>query len=178
MQERESLRQAYEAERDVYKIPVRLPSGDVVRLTPGQHNELERAIVEEFAPRFAPGAELLHLGEAADKHLLFDENRLRDIGMNTTQAGKLPDAILLSKATNRLFLIEAVTSHGPVSPKRMQELHDITRDVQMTCVLVTAFLNREVFRQHAADIAWETEVWLASDPSHMIHFNGDRFLPE
>ncbi|MFS2517149.1 MULTISPECIES: BsuBI/PstI family type II restriction endonuclease [Parabacteroides] len=27
-----------------------------------------------------------------------------------------------------------------------------------------------------ADIAWETEVWIAENPGHMIHFNGDRFI--
>jgi hypothetical protein len=25
-------------------------------------------------------------------------------------------------------------------------------------------------------ISWETEVWVADSPTHMIHFNGERFL--
>ena len=39
-----------------------------------------------------------------------------------------------------------------------------------------AFPDRAEFRKNAADIAWETEVWIADNPDHMIHFNGDRFL--
>ena len=172
-----SLRETYEAQRKVHKIPVKLPSGEMVRLSPGEHNNLEKAIVEEFAPTFAPGAELLHLGEAADKHLLLQEERLEELGVNAPHYGKLPDVILYAAAANCLFLIEAVTSHGPVSPKRVEELRELTRDVQATCVLVTAFQSRNNFRKHAADIAWETEVWIAEEPSHMIHFNGDKFLP-
>ena len=30
-------------------------------------------------------------------------------------------------------------------------------------------------RFHSA-IAWETEVWIADEPDHMIHYNGERFL--
>jgi adenine-specific DNA-methyltransferase len=41
---------------------------------------------------------------------------------------------------------------------------------------VTAFPDRVTFRKFAKDIAWETEVWIADNPDHMIHFNGDKFL--
>jgi hypothetical protein len=27
-----------------------------------------------------------------------------------------------------------------------------------------------------SQISWESEVWIAEDPDHMIHFNGERFL--
>jgi adenine-specific DNA-methyltransferase len=43
-------------------------------------------------------------------------------------------------------------------------------------IYVTAFQGRRDFRKWAADISWETEVWIADDPDHLIHFNGDRFL--
>ena len=75
-----------------------------------------------------------------------------------------------------LFLIEAVTSHGPVSPKRRVEFDEAFKDCKVGLVYVTAFPDRGEFRKNAADIAWETEVWIADNPDHMIHFNGDRFL--
>jgi hypothetical protein len=30
--------------------------------------------------------------------------------------------------------------------------------------------------RYLGEIAWETEVWVADAPSHLIHFNGERFL--
>jgi hypothetical protein len=43
-------------------------------------------------------------------------------------------------------------------------------------VFVTAFLNRRGLLKYLGAIAWETEVWVADTPDHMIHFNGERFL--
>ena len=43
-------------------------------------------------------------------------------------------------------------------------------------VYVTAFMNFTSFKKYASDIVWESEVWLADFPDHMIHFNGDKFL--
>jgi len=41
---------------------------------------------------------------------------------------------------------------------------------------VTAFLDFMSFKRYAADIVWESEVWVAAFPDHMIHFNGDKFV--
>ena len=43
-------------------------------------------------------------------------------------------------------------------------------------VFVTAFLSKKDLTRYLGDIAWETEVWVADAPSHLIHFNGERFL--
>ncbi|WP_283240947.1 BsuBI/PstI family type II restriction endonuclease, partial [Vibrio parahaemolyticus] len=89
---------------------------------------------------------------------------------------KLPDVVVYDEKRQWLFLIEAVTSHGPVSPKRWLELEKALNGCSVGRVYVTAFPHRVEFRKNAADIAWETEVWIADNPDHMIHFNGDRFL--
>ena len=70
------------------------------------------------------------------------------------------------------FLIEAVTSHGPVSPKRYYELEKMLSHVPATRVYVSAFPNFKEFKTHITDIAWETEVWISDVPDHLIHFNG------
>ena len=171
-----TLQQAYEKEREIVQIPVKLPSGEVLKLSSGKHNEVQAAIVEQFAPRFANGGVLLYLGDTAKKDLFVNTEMLAELGIPIDQHSKLPDVVLLDTERNWLFLIEAVTSHGPVSPKRIIELEEFLSDCNVGKVYVTAFPDMAEFKKHTTNIAWETEVWLMDIPDHMIHFNGDRFM--
>jgi hypothetical protein len=170
------LAKAYNKRRDLQKVKLELPTGAVVRLSPGKHNALQVAVVEEFGPRFAPGARLLYLGDAAEKQLICAAEELAKLRIGMTEQDKLPDVVLYDVKKNWLFLVEAVTTHGPVNPKRHAELETMLSGCPAQRVYVTAFLNRGDFRKYAADIAWETEVWLAESPDHMVHFNGPKFL--
>ncbi len=98
------------------------------------------------------------------------------LGITITEHDKLPDLVLYDPRKNWLFLVEAVTSHGPVSPKRHAEMEAMLSGCAADRVYVTAFFEKADFRKYAADIAWETEVWIAETPDHMIHFNGPKFL--
>jgi hypothetical protein len=69
-----------------------------------------------------------------------------------------------------------VTSHGPVSPKRHAELEAVLSECSAGRVYVTAFMDFTTFKTYASEIVWESEVWIADFPDHLIHFNGDRFL--
>ena len=129
-----------------------------------------------FAPRFAPGSVLLYLGDTSHKALVLDEAAMRIAGIPLNQHDKMPDVVLLDRKRNWLFLVEAVTSHGPMSPKRVFELKEMLKGCSSGLVFVSAFPDISEFKKHAADIAWDTEVWLADVPDHMMHFNGDRFL--
>jgi adenine-specific DNA-methyltransferase len=171
-----SLKEAYNKERNYLKVPVVLPNGLTVTLSPGKHNELQRAIIEQFAPRFAPGAELVCMGDTADKDLVLSAALLAKLNIPPMNHDKLPDVVLYDHEKGWLFLIEAVTSHGPVSPKRHAELEKMLGACPAARVYVTAFLDATSFRKHAGDIAWESEAWLAMNPDHMIHYNGARFL--
>ena len=171
-----ALLDLYRASRDGQKVPVVLASGLELALSPGEHNELQKAIIESFAPRFAPGARLLYLGDTAEKHLHLDAEGLEALRIPVTKHGKLPDVVLHMPEKGWLLLIEAVTSHGPVSPKRKKELELVLKDCPLAQVYVSAFPDMAEFRRHMADIAWETEVWIADSPTHMIHFNGEKFL--
>ena len=170
-----SLLETYQNAREQNKVPLQVADGKVYKLSPGKHNKLEVAIVEEFAPRFAPGAKLIYLGDTAEKILVFEKSVFAKLGIPTLEHGKFPDVILYDKR-NWLFLIEAVTSHGPVSPKRHFELEKLLENCTAGKVYVTAFLDVSTFKKFANDIAWETEVWISEMPSHMIHYNGDKFL--
>lgn len=170
------LSEVYLKERDLIQIPVQLANGDVIKLSAGKHNEVQAAIVEKFAPRFANGGTLLYLGDTAKKDLYVDEKTLKELGIPIDQHSKLPDVVIYDATRNWLFLIEAVTSHGPVSPKRIVELEEFLKNCKVGKVYVTAFPDMTEFKKHSNNIAWETEVWLMEVPDHMIHFNGDRFM--
>jgi hypothetical protein len=171
-----SLSAAYGRARAMMKIPVVLPDGTKAQLSPGIHNDLQRLIIEEFAPRYAQNSILLYLGDTAEKRLVVSSETLQDLGIPEMNHDKLPDVVLFDEESKWLFLIEAVTSHGPVSPKRHAELETMLSTCRAGRVYVTAFMDFSGFKKYASQIVWESEVWIAEFPDHMIHFNGDRFL--
>lgn len=141
-----------------------------------RHNELQVAIIEEFGPRFAPGARVLYVGDTANKTLHMDTAVFAQLGIPVFQHDKLPDVVLYDEKQNWLYLIEAVTSHGPTSPKRKLELEEFFSQCSAGLIFVTAFPDRSTFKSFLEEIAYETEVWTADHPTHLVHFNGDRFL--
>jgi hypothetical protein len=174
--QRGTLLEAYLAARQHHQVPVVVPGGRTVVLSPGKHNDLEKAIIEVFGPRFAPGSKLLYLGDTAKKDIVLDKEALEALGIPYSVQDKFPDVILHYEANGWLFLIEAVTTHGPISPGRLAELKRMLADCPLPPVFVTAFPDFRTFKKYADDIAWETEVWIGELPSHLIHYNGDKFL--
>jgi hypothetical protein len=174
--ERETLIVKYAKEREQNRIPVEIARGKRITLSLGEHSELIRAIIEDFAPRFAPGSVLVYAGDTGDKWGYFDAALLTELGVNVDSHGKMPDVVLHFAEKNWLLLVESVTSHGPVDGKRHVELAKLFADSKAGLVYVTAFPNRTIMGRYLGEIAWETEVWVADAPSHLIHFNGVRFL--
>ena len=166
----------YSKERKLSRVPITLPNGKVLLLSPGKHNLVQAAIVEEFASRFAKGSTLLYLGDTEQKNLHIDKKKLTSIGIPITEHSKLPDVVIYDESKKWLYLIEAVTSHGPMSPKRIVELEDFLINCKAGKIYVSAFPDFSEFKKHTKNIAWDTEVWIMEFPEHMIHFNGDRFL--
>lgn len=172
----ESLTKKLRREREIHKVTVTLPSGGKLSFSAGEHNDLQKAIIEEFLPRYGYGAEVLYVGDTSDKYLYLEKEALDKLGFFELSHEELPDVLAYSKSKNWLYLIEAVHSSGPISEIRLLQLQKLTRDCKAQLIFVTAFLNRKKFRQFIADIAWETEVWIAENPDHLVHFNGDKFL--
>ena len=173
---RGALLRIYQKERDQEMIPLQLADGTKYNLSPGEHNTLQVAVINDFGPRFAAGATILYIGDTANKTLHIDTEAFARLGIPVPSHDKLPDVVLYDQTRNWLFLIEAVTSHGPVSPKRHMELEDLLAGSSVQRIYVSAFPDFATFKGFLTEIAWETEVWLAEMPGHMIHFNGDRFL--
>ena len=171
-----TLAARYAAAREHHQIPVTTSGGTTLALTPGDHSRLIKAIVEDFAPRFAPGSVLVYAGDTGSKVGYFDQTLLAKLGVSLDRHGKLPDVVLHFVERNWLLLVESVTSHGPVDGKRHGELSKLFATCTAGLVYVTAFPNRQIMGKYLPEIAWETEVWIADAPSHLIHFNGVRFL--
>lgn len=170
-----SLVDKYKKEREVNRIPVKI-NGYELTFSPGAHNQLQKAIIEDFAPIFAPGAEVLYVGDTDNKDLIKDEEKLSELGIDMQEHTKLPDVVLYREDENWIYFVESVTSVGPINDKRIIEIGEMTQECQCGKIYVTAFLDRETFRKFAHEIAFETEVWIANRPEHMIHYNGDRFF--
>ncbi len=176
LSKKQTLAARYAKARQQNLVPVKIASGKPIKLSPGEHSELIRAIIEDFAARFVPGAVLIYAGDTGEKWGYFDSPLLADLGVAIETHGKMPDVVLHYPKRNWLILVESVTSHGPVDGKRHAELAKLFQDSQAGIVYVTAFPNRAVMGRYLSEIAWETEVWVADAPSHLIHFNGERFL--
>jgi adenine-specific DNA-methyltransferase len=172
----EALRRLQPRERKMAMIPVRLPDGRELKLTAGGQNEVVKKIVEEFCPRFTPGGVLVYIGDTGDKQRHLEAGYLQRLSLTMDEHGKMPDVVVHLPEKNWLVLIEAVTSHGPIGLKRHNELKELFKSAKAGLVFVTAFLTRRAMAKYLPEIAWETEVWVAEAPSHIIHFNGERFL--
>lgn len=172
----DSLAKRYARERQMNRVPVLLAEGVEHYLTPGKHSQLIRAIVEEFAPRFVPAGKVLYVGDTGEKWAFSDPRGFTSVGIRVNEHGKMPDVVIYDETRDWLVLVEAVTSHGPVDAKRRKELAELFSDARPGLVYVTAFLTRADMTKYASEISWETEVWVAEAETHLIHFNGERFL--
>ena len=171
-----TLKRLYARERDMRRLPVKLANGQEIRLSPGGQNVLVKKIVDDFCPLFTPGGHVIYVGDTQAKWAYFDSDALAVLGVEIEEHGKMPDVVVHHVEKNWLVLIEAVTSHGPVNPKRRQELKDLFSRSKAGLVFVTAFVDRRAMLKYLNDISWETEAWIAESPTHLIHFNGERFL--
>ena len=171
----ETLIEKYASKKVMAMQPVNI-NGIEYLFSTGKHNELQKAIIEEFAPRFAPGCECLYVGDSTNRDLYKNEEKLRKLGFEITLHDKMPDVVLYREDVDWIYFVEAVTSVGPMNPKRLLEIAEMTTGVESGMIYVTAFLDFETYKTFSMDLAWETEVWLANNPDHMIHLNGDKFL--
>ena len=175
MKNHQTLATIYGSKKKMQKMPITI-GGNIFELSPGKHNQLQKSIIEEFVPRFAPQSKCLYLGDTANKELLKDEMQLKVLGFNITPSTKMPDIVLYRYDKKWIYFIEAVTSVGPMSPERILELQQLTEDVSASKIFITAFPDFNIYKRFSKKLAWETEVWLADAPDHMIHLNGDKFI--
>ena len=175
MSNHESLSEIYASKKQMQKMPVKINQQEFT-FSPGKHNELQKAIIEEFAPRFAPNSECLYVGDTIQKDLVKNVDKLSELGFEITLHDKMPDVVLYLEEKNWIYFIESITSVGPMDPKRLVEIEAMTKNVTAGKIFISAFLDFSTFKKFSDQLAWETEVWIADMPDHMIHLNGDKFL--
>ncbi len=172
----EPLAEKLKRKRKIKQVPVQLSSGKKLKFSSGKHNDLQKAIIEDFLPRYGYNSKVLYVGDTSDKYLHLDKKSLSELNFFDISHEELPDIITYSNEKKWLYLIEAVHSSGAISELRLLQLKKLTLNCNAEIIYITAFLDRSTFRKFIADIAWETEVWIAENPDHLIHFNGDKFL--
>ncbi len=171
----EKLVDMYASKKKMTMMPVRINGADF-QFSIGRHNELQKAIIQEFAPRFAPNSECLYVGDTIEKDLVKNVDKLKELGFEITLHDKMPDVVLYREDKDWIYFVESVTSIGPMDAKRILEITEMTKSVAAGKIFVTAFLDFKTYKRFSENLAWETEVWIAEMPEHMIHLNGDKFL--
>jgi len=173
---KDAIKKELQRARNIARIPVRLPSGKTITLSPGGQNPLIKAFIEGFCPRFVPGGVILYVGDAENKFQHFERDCLAQLGVQLDSSAKMPDIVIHDSKREWLVIGEAVTSAGVVDGKRRKELKNLFAGFRRGLVFVTAFETRDAMGRFLNQISWETEVWIADNPDHVIHFNGERFL--
>lgn len=173
--EHEKLKDIYESKKKIQLQKVFI-NGEEFNLSSGKHNLLQKRILEDFAPRFAPNSQCLYLGDSTERDLYKNERMLNELNFDITLHEKMPDIVLYRSDKNWLYFIEAVTSVGPFSPKRIIEIENMTKNVKSGKIYITAFPDISTYKKFVVDLAWETEIWIADNPDHMIHMNGNKFM--
>ncbi|MFH2033054.1 MAG: BsuBI/PstI family type II restriction endonuclease [Bacteroidota bacterium] len=174
--EKGRLVERYDTKKKKNQLILKVAEGSPIYFSPGKHNQLQIDIIEKFKPRFSPQSKLVYVGDSAAKLLVEEKDILKKLNIPITQHDKLPDVILYDESKNHLLLIEAVTSHGPISPKRNVELEQTLNKCKAKKIYISAFPDNKEFKRHMDNIAWDTEVWISDNPDHMIHLNGPKFF--
>lgn len=172
---RQKVREELERKKAMERIPVTLPSGLTLELSMGEHNLIQKKVIEDFLPFWGMGAEVLYIGDTTDKFLHHIVETLKELHI-TLEHGELPDIVAYSKTKNLLFLIEAYHSSNPMNEQRVNSLKKLVEDCPAEVVFVTAFLTKKDGLKHLKEVSWNTEVWFANEPQHMMHLNGHKFL--
>lgn len=176
IQNQSTLAAQYAHEREMNMVSVKIKKNHMIQISPGKHSELIRDIIEQLAPRFLPNSTLIYVGDTGEKWGYYDQELAGNLLFNVQEHGKMPDVILYVEDKRWLVLIESVTSHGPVDSKRYIELEELFSSVTIDKVYISAFPDKKTFTHYVQEIALETEAWIADNPTHMIHFNGDKFI--
>lgn len=173
----ETYQDKVSAKRNLPRLKVVTPDGKEITLKDGEHNAIQKQIIEEFLPRFGYGAELLYCGDSDNKFgVVFEKERLKQLGFEDITQNVLPDVVAYSPEKDWVYLIEAYHTSNPITPQRKLKLKQVLGDCADKAVYVTAFENNSAYKNCPEELAWETEVWIATDPDHMIHRDGHRFI--
>jgi type II restriction enzyme len=143
-----------------HRIHVEIPqSNDEVSLSPGEHNIIEKFIVEEIMPSLFPNFQLVYIGDTQVKDH-FDEELCRKINLTVDVHNKIPDVIGFDSQSSTILLFEAVASSGPIDNLRKKELLELFDSNQFNLVFGTVFLYDKLFQSFSKLIADGTDAYI------------------
>lgn len=153
--------------------PLRLTSGSPFKFAspgPGRQNSLLVDTIELFGPQYAPDSFILYLQDVSNNITIYEHIWLAQLGLLITAPALLPDILLYHEGADMLFFIELVTMHGPIVQQRKYALEALSRKVKTRRVYVSVFFSYIDFKPHATSIAWDSCVWMAQIPDHIIYY--------
>ena len=154
-------------------VEVRVSPANTFLLSAGAHSQLAKVFVETFGPAFLTGPQVVYIGDTARKSGYQNRGLMRELNLPVEVKAGLPDVVLFSEAQRRLIVCEVVTSTGPVTSSRLEQLRRLVHGPMKlghTVEFVTAFPSRAVLRRFVEQIAWGTSVWIAAEPNNLILF--------
>lgn len=172
---REYLKQTKSVERN-YRAEY---NGINIELKKSPHNKLQLQILKELLPLISEGKpELLYIGDAVDRDLWQKDDRLKELGIYVLSgSGNLPDIIAYDSVNKRILFIEAFHSTGPFTIDRVNTIRNLCKCEPGTeAAFITAFDTTAKMLKNYKNVAWETDIWTAEEPTHLLHKNGDKFM--
>ncbi|UQA60208.1 BsuBI/PstI family type II restriction endonuclease [Polyangium aurulentum] len=169
------------ASKDPAGIIVNFPNAETRRLTAGESSTIAKYVIEQFAPRFLDDPVVIWLSESKTKVVARDDLLAKQINLTIDPSRNLPDIILagLGAAGGILLVfVEVVATDGPVSEARREELRRIAAETGLDeehIAFVTAYMDRSspALRKNFATLAWNTFIWIASEPESIVALYGD-----
>jgi hypothetical protein len=156
-------------------------SGETRRLGAGDSSRIAKGVIQSFAPAFLTRPAVLWLSESANKVVSRDDLLAKKIGLNIDAARNLPDIILVDLGADGddllLVFVEVVSTDGAVTEERRAALFRLAADAGFAphqVAFVTAFLDRAApaLRKNLDALAWNSFVWIASEPECIIGLVG------
>ena len=134
---------------------------------------LHVAVLDRFIPQFAPRAKVLFLRGNEDRPRIFMPGTMQHLGIPCAKINKLPD-VVLHLPSRRLLILVAL--NVLIGVKQRNQIERLLSECSARREYVSALSNRQAYHRAGNNVAWNTHVWLAEVPDHMIHCNGDKFL--
>lgn len=165
------------------RIAISLPDGQTRWVLPGPSGVIAKSVIESFVTHFLQRPVVLFLSESGKKIDPADNARLLELGLKIDASKQLPDLILFdaNQQDLKLIFVEIVATDGEITLKRQQALLTIATEAEFTppsVYFVSAFSDRgsTAFRKHAAELAWGSFAWFASEPENLVRFESNAQL--
>jgi hypothetical protein len=144
-------------------------------MVPGIHNEILKAVLDEFYCRFVPDWRVIWVSED-DEPAFVARDELHRLGVSLPSSRSLPTVIMKNEDHGRLALIDVADLSGLMIEKRREALREMFGGCNMDLVFVNAFYSRQAFQASLTELPWGTVIWFSDEPNHLVYFNGNHLV--